>query len=107
MTKEKMIKILNRPTQVPSFQWLPSSKVELTETWNGDLGELRVGEPITRTITMTAEGQTGAQINPLELPSSSDFRLYPDQAQIETRKTNNGALGVRIESMALVPKPSE
>ena len=104
MTEEKMIKILNRPTEVPSFHWLPSSKVELTETWNGDLGELRVGEPITRTITMTAEGQTGAQINPLELPSSSDFRLYPDQAQIETRKTNNGALGVRIESMALVPK---
>jgi hypothetical protein len=104
VTEEKMIKILNRPTQVPSFQWLPSSKVELTEIWNGDLGELRVGEPITRTITMTAEGQTGAQINPLELPSSSDFKLYPDQAQIETRKTNNGALGVRIESMALVPK---
>ena len=106
VTEEKTIEILKQPPEVSGIQWLPSSKVELTETWNGDLGELRVGEPITRTITMTAEGQTGAQINPLDLPSISAFKIYPDQAQIETRKTGDGVLGVRIESMALVPKLS-
>ncbi len=104
VTEEKTIEILKQPIQFSTAQWLPSSKVELTETWNGDLGKLRVGEPITRTITMTAEGQTGAQINPLDLPSISTIKIYPDQAQIETRKTDDGVLGVRIESMAIVPK---
>ena len=104
VTEAKMIEILKQPAHSSGVQLLPSSKVELTETWNGDLGELRVGEPITRTITMTAEGQTGAQINPLDLPPSSDFKIYPDQAQIETKKTGDGVLGVRIESMALVPR---
>ena len=82
---------------------MPSAQVELTETWSSDLGELRVGEPVTRSITITAEGLTGAQIHPLNFAAADDHRVYPDKAQLETRNTDDGALGVRIESMALVP----
>lgn len=102
-TSTKKIEVVEPPKQMDGYPWLPSSQVELTEIWSGDLGTLRVGEPITRSITVTAAGLTGAQIHPLKLGTSPDYRLYPDQAQIETRKTDQGTLGVRIESMAMVP----
>ncbi|MDE0841248.1 MAG: BatD family protein [Porticoccaceae bacterium] len=101
-TEIKTIKVSQRPTQIAGNQWMPSTQVELTETWSGDLGKLRVGEPVTRSITVTAEGLTGAQIHPLDLAAADEYRVYPDQAQLETRNTDNGTLGVRIESMALV-----
>ena len=102
-TDSKRIEALQRPAQIAGDQWMPSAQVELTETWSSDLGELRVGEPVTRSITITAEGLTGAQIHPLNFAAADDHRVYPDKAQLETRNTDDGALGVRIESMALVP----
>lgn len=102
-TDSKQIEVLQRPAQIAGDQWMPSAQVELTETWSSDLGELRVGEPVTRSITITAEGLTGAQIHPLNFAAADDHRVYPDKAQLETRNTDDGALGVRIESMALVP----
>ena len=102
-TESKRIEVLQRPAKIAGDQWMPSAQVELTETWSSDLGELRVGEPVTRSITITAEGLTGAQIHPLNFAAADDHRVYPDKAQLETRNTDDGALGVRIESMALVP----
>ena len=103
ITNETTLEILDRPEDFSGDSWLPTKKLELTEIWNGDLTKLKVGEPITRSITVTADGLTGAQIHPLAIGASQGYRIYPDQPQIETRTRNNNVIGVRIESMAVVP----
>lgn len=102
-TDPKMLDIMARPAHVPADAWMPSSKVELSQQWSSDLNNLTVGEPITRTIRITAQGLTGAQIVPLKIAQSNDYRVYPDQPQIEEQADGNGLLGIRTESLALVP----
>lgn len=102
-TQAKTIDIMSRPAHVPADEWMPSSNVELTEQWSDDLNNLSVGEPITRTIRISAQGLTGAQILPLTIAPSSQYKLYPDQPQLDQQVSNNGLLGTRTESLALVP----
>ena len=94
---------MSRPAYVPADEWMPSSNVELTEQWSDDLNNLSVGEPITRTIRISAQGLTGAQILPLTIAPSSQYKLYPDQPQLDQQVSSNGLLGTRTESLALVP----
>ena len=102
-TDPKRIDIMARPAHVPANQWMPSSKVELSEQWSGDLDSLIVGEPITRTIRINAQGLTGAQILPLPIIESPNYKVYPDQPQLEEQAIGDGVLGTRTESLALVP----
>lgn len=102
-TQAKTIDIMSRPAHVPADEWMPSSNVELTEQWSDDLNNLSVGEPITRTIRISAQGLTGAQILPLTIAPSSQYKLYPDQPQLDQQVSSNGLLGTRTESLALVP----
>jgi hypothetical protein len=102
-TQAKTIDIMARPAHVPADEWMPSSNVELTEQWSDDLNNLSVGEPITRTIRISAQGLTGAQILPLTIAPSSQYKLYPDQPQLDQQVSSNGLLGTRTESLALVP----
>ena len=103
ITDETTLEILDRPKDFSGDSWLPTKKLELTEIWNGDLEKLKVGEPITRSITVTAVGLTGAQIHPLAIETPESYRIYPDQPKIETKTRGNNVIGVRIESMAVVP----
>ena len=102
-TEPKTIDVMARPAHIPPGQWMPSSNVELQEQWSSDLDNLKLGEPVTRTITLSAEGLTGAQIQPLPVTESSDYKLYPDQPKIEEQTNASGIVGVRTETLALVP----
>jgi hypothetical protein len=102
-TQAKTISILAKPAHVAVDQWMPSSGLILDEQWTADLSNLTVGEPITRTIRIIAKGLTGAQISPLNLTPSDAYRVYPDRPQIEEQVSDNGIVGTRTESLALVP----
>jgi len=86
--------------------WLPSSALALEQEWSNDPSTFKVGEPITRVITLTAEGLTGAQLPPLELPDVEGIKYYPDQAQTQDQTSENGLIGIRTETLALVPMKS-
>lgn len=102
-TQSKVINILERPSQISADQWMPAKGVSISQEWSRDPDSLTVGEPVTRTIRIAAQGVTGAQILPLNMEQPSGLKYYPDQAQIEDRKNNSGILGVRTESLAIVP----
>jgi hypothetical protein len=48
-------------------------------------------------------GLTAAQIQPLPNLENTGVKLYPDQATLEDKKTNRGVIGMRSESVAIVP----
>ncbi|MAV07803.1 MAG: hypothetical protein CMQ88_01200 [Gammaproteobacteria bacterium] len=103
LTEEKTIDILPKPSHISAANWLPSSQVTLEESWSDSSDTLTAGEPITRTIKMTALGLTASQIQPLPSIENTGLKLYPDQAVLEDKQTNRGILGVRAESVAIVP----
>ena len=103
LTEERTIDILPKPSHISAANWLPSSQVTLEESWSDSSDTLTAGEPITRTIKMTALGLTASQIQPLPSIENTGLKLYPDQAVLEDKQTNRGILGVRAESVAIVP----
>jgi hypothetical protein len=102
-TEAKTIDVMAKPAHIDSDQWMPSSQVQISQQWSNNLDQLVVGEPITRTITITAKGLTGAQIQPLPQQQSRDYKIYPDQAQLDQSISAQGVTGIRSESLALVP----
>jgi hypothetical protein len=102
-TESKTLEVAARPAQSSIDGWMPSTAVIMEQRWSGDQNSVTVGEPITRTITIRAEGLSAAQITPLPLPEGNGYRGYPDQPQLNELVTLTGLVATRAESMALVP----
>ena len=83
--------------------WLPAAKLELEEQWLPNPPEFRVGEPITRTLTVNAYGVFGNQIPELSFELPEKMKAYADQPSIETVKTQDGLKGTRVEKWAIIP----
>ncbi|MHB9119444.1 MAG: BatD family protein [Burkholderiales bacterium] len=84
-------------------QWLPASTLQLAEQWSENPPKFTVGEPITRTLTLTAKGQAASQLTALDSQSADGFKLYPDQPALKDSKDDSGITGVRVQKIALIP----
>jgi hypothetical protein len=91
------------PASVNLQDWLPASDMQLTEEWSGDIQQIKSGEPVTRTITIAAEGLTGVQLPDLNFAEVSGLKQYPDKAAVEDRPGTNGITGVKQFKVALIP----
>jgi len=101
-SKQLTIKVNQAPI-VDGQQWFPADNVSIDSDWSGDISSLKVGEPITRTITVSAIGQQASAIPPLRLESLSDgLKSYKDQPRLDTGKSSQGFVATRIESEAIV-----
>lgn len=102
-TDEQRINVLPAPANVGVADWLPAHNVSLSEHWSTSIDSLKIGEPVTRSITIKADGLTAGQINPLQLAPVDGLTFYNDQAQTDDLKSANGVEGSRIETIAIVP----
>jgi hypothetical protein len=97
------IEVLTIASESNAKQWLPATKFSLTEEWQGDITKLVAGEPVTRTITLVAEGLTSAQLPELDTTPVDGIKLYPDKPLLQNQKTNAGMVGIRQQKIALIP----
>ena len=83
--------------------WLPADKLVIEEMWQPDPPLFRVGEPVTRTVSIFANGAFGNQIPEISFVYPDAIKGYADQPVIETEKTSEGLKGMRKEKWALIP----
>ncbi len=96
--------VLPKPESYPSnAPWLPARSLSLSETWNPEPDHTMVGDSLTRTLTLKAEGLSSAQLPPLPATDVNGLRRYPDLPQLSNQVTENGLIGSREEREALVP----
>lgn len=86
-----------------SAPWLPAESLQLAEDWSPGLSEVHAGEPVTRTIAITAQGLTDAQLPDLDLPVPAGVKSYPDKSRTETRTDGDDVISVKELKLALVP----
>jgi hypothetical protein len=89
-----------------NYTWLPSEFVEVTEEWQGDSDNLVVGDPITRTITITAMGLTKEQLPVVNTPYHPDFKVYPEQPELATAETDTALVSQSTLNTAIIPSKS-
>ncbi len=87
--------------------WLPATALEVDDSWSpadgGEAPRLAVGEPATRTLTLTARGLAGNQIPEIEIPVPSGFRVYPGKTESETRSDGETLMGISRQQLTLIP----
>jgi len=97
------LQVLPQPASYPQATWLPAKDVQLNYKWRGEPSNLKVGEPITLELTLTAEGLSAAQLPAVPLPDLKRFKYYPDQAQTSEQQNNQGMQATRSQNIAIVP----
>ena len=91
------------PDSFKGAYWLPAREVTLMEEWSEYPLEFEVDQPLTRTLTITAEGLAASQLPELPAWSLNEFKQYPDQPVMEEDSKASGVIGRRTEKVALIP----
>lgn len=86
-----------------SKNWLPAEAVTLTDSWTQDPPQFKVGEPVSRTITLQAKGLSGSQIPELSLAAPPGTRVYPEDSTQENRTDGQTIYGVRRQTFTYIP----
>ena len=97
------VEVKPRPAAVPADDWLPAEKVTIEEDWSEDISQLRAGEPVTRTLTIRAEGQTAEQLDDIAIAEIDAIKQYPDKAVVENEHSRDGITGSRQIKVAMIP----
>ncbi|MFT7470157.1 MAG: hypothetical protein ACI8XU_000045 [Kiritimatiellia bacterium] len=101
------IDVLERPIAIQDNDfWLPVSNLTLEESWSTDINNLKVGDSVVRTVTMTADGLDGAVLPPFGPTEIESLNLYPDPAEIERTFVEGAIVGTRIETTTMVATES-
>ncbi|BBA35730.1 uncharacterized protein sS8_3793 [Methylocaldum marinum] len=98
------------PAVFAGRHWLPAERLEIQDSWSQNPPRPAAGEPITRTITVRADGATVGLLPELEPQVSkglpADIKRYPDQPLLNEEKLTTGLASVRQEKIALIPARS-
>ncbi len=95
--------VLNvRPAASTQAPWLPTTALNLSESWNQPTSPAHVGAILQRQIRIEAFGAQAAQIPPLEIagPGFTAHRLPP---VLEDHLAVDGITGVREETWMIIP----
>lgn len=93
--------------QAAAFQganWLPARNLRIQDSWAEEPSKITVGEPVTRTLVLSAEGITAGLLPDLLQTESSnpDIKVYPDQPLQDEKKNREGLISSRQEKVAFI-----
>ncbi len=96
--------VRGKPESDPGSWWLAAKSLQLSAEWEGNIQEFRVGEPLTRTLTLEVDGATGEQLpelKPLQVPG---LRVYADKPEIVEQPSSDTLLAKRVDKWAIIPQ---
>lgn len=96
------------PAEFKGREWLPAEKIVFSEKWSNTALSVKVGEPLTRTLKLTASGTPIGllpEFGKVEFgPGQGEqVKQYPDQPMLEEKKYYSGIIGSREQKVALIP----
>lgn len=104
---ELLLTVKAKPITYPAdLPWLPARSLTLSESWNPEPEHVQVGDSLTRSLTVKAEGLASTQLPPLPGTDVNGLRRYPDQPVLGNQNSDRGLIGSREDREALVPSRS-
>jgi len=102
--KEVILDVKPMPASFTGSHWLSAEQLEIKQEWSGDFEQMKIGEPVTRTLTLLAKGATVSSLPELNTTKTDErLKTYPDQPVLKEQKTTDGLLAFREEKIALIP----
>jgi hypothetical protein len=80
--------------------FLPTTSLTMQQRWSYSPKNVRVGDTLERTITITTTRMQGMLIPPLPMNAPPGIRIYPEEAKVVDQKTDRGefVFGRRTQS---------
>lgn len=103
MSRQLRVHVKPVPKTFSGAVWLPARNLTLSSSWSGDPHNLAVGDSVTRSIAIHADGLPAAQLPALDLPAGGTAKIYADQPELDDEVDANGVRGKRVEHQALIP----
>ncbi len=98
---DKTITVKPIPSSVTDW-WLPATDVRIEQSWMPDSSDLQVGDPVTWSYTINAEGLTSTQL-PDVLPEELDgLKFYPEKAKANDLIVDGKLIGRRTQTVAVI-----
>jgi hypothetical protein len=79
-SKPLTLKVKSTPAGVNPMSWLPANSLNVSESWSQNSRQVKVGEAITRTITINTDGVMASSLPELEFSKPQGVNAYPDKA---------------------------
>jgi hypothetical protein len=70
--------------------FLPTTRLTIQQQWSSPFKNIRAGDTIERTITVTATKMQAMLIPPLPLEAPDGVRVYPEEPSVQDKKTDRG-----------------
>jgi len=96
------LSIADKPKHFTGTHWLPASNVTLNMNWSQPPETLKMGEPVTVTIALMAEGMKAESLPEVALDLPDALKVYPDKPSFRSDRGEYGLLGLREEKFTLV-----
>jgi len=91
-----------KPAEWTGDPWLPAASMLLKDDTELP-DEVHVGDPVTRTIRLQAQGLGFEQLPELTLSAPDGAEIYPDKPDTRTRDDGTWLYGERVRKFAFVP----
>jgi hypothetical protein len=102
-SKTEHITVKAMPTAFHGRQWLPARSLQLDDNWSPDPPKFAVGQAVTRTVAIMADGLTASQLPALDSAAIDGLKQYPDQPALKDTQDSSGVTGLRTEKIAYIP----
>lgn len=102
-SKEVRLDVKPAPASFTGSHWLSAEQLEIRQEWSGDFEQMKVGEPLTRTLSIQAKGTTVSSLPELGTKTDDNLKAYPDQPVLKEQKAGDGLIALREEKIALIP----
>lgn len=95
------------PNNISISDWFPAKNVNIHEDWSVNTTSLKIGDPITRTITIEASGVPDTSIPDISIPAPKGLNAYPDKT-ISNNSVGNDTnlLSSKVFKIAYIPTES-
>jgi len=101
--KPQVLHVRPRPDAYKYPHWLPAQDLQLSGQWQPQNGDIHVGDPVTLSLGIHAQGLSGEQLPDLAPQVLDGFRVYPDKAKTRTWATDQGVQGEKTRNIVFVP----
>jgi hypothetical protein len=98
-SEEKQIRVEPIPGGFDQWQWLVTTGLTMSDNWQGNLKNVKVGDVLVRQISRTAEGTVSELIPPIAWDSIAGVSLYQARSNVSNTKSKTAISAVRTETM--------
>lgn len=103
VAERQRIEVRARPDQAANGAWIPARDLKLSLDGLPPDGKARVGQPVTLTMRLEAQGMPFEALPALSLPTLDGADVYPDKAVTGGGTSGPWVTGRRQQGFAVVP----